>query len=68
MSNRRRASATRHATECNSALDAMAGLRIPGGCDDCTAYQTMTSEADGLYELLVHHDVTCPFYRGLERK
>ena len=61
MSNRRK-------TNTRSRLDAMTGHRMPGGCDDCLAYQTMTREADGLYELLVHHDDTCPFYRGLKRK
>ena len=49
-----------------SSLDSMTGHRMPGGCDDCDAYQTMTSKADGLYELLIHHDDTCPFYRGLK--
>ena len=24
-----------------SALEALAGRRIPGGCDDCDAYQTI---------------------------
>ena len=61
MSNRRK-------PNTRSRLDSMTGHRIPGGCDDCDAYQTMTTEAEGLYELLVHHDVTCPFYRQLERK
>ena len=43
-----------------SALDAMTGRRLPGGCDDCTAYQVMSRCADGLYLLTVHHDPTCP--------
>ena len=44
-------------------LDAMTGKRIPGGCDDCDAYQTMREEAPGVYVLQVSHDETCPFYR-----
>ncbi|MGI8693512.1 MAG: hypothetical protein ACR2JK_11545 [Geodermatophilaceae bacterium] len=45
-----------------SALDAMTGHRIPGGCDDCTAYQTVEQQAPGVYLLAVHHDDTCPDY------
>lgn len=50
-----------------SALDAMTGHRIPGGCDDCTAYQTVEQHAPGLYVLAVHHDLTCPEYRRRTR-
>ena len=46
-----------------SALDAMTGHRMLGGCDDCSAYQLMTKQADGLYVLVVHHDDTCPYFR-----
>jgi len=43
----------------------MTGRRLPGGCDDCdNAYQVMSRHSDGLYTLTVHHDPTCPFYRG----
>lgn len=62
MSNRRR-----NRPMLNSTLDAMTGHRMPGGCDDCNAYQVMTCKSDGVYELQVHHDDTCPFYRGLKR-
>ena len=44
-------------------LDAMTGKRIPGGCDDCDAYQVMVRCEAGVYVLEVHHDDTCPFYR-----
>jgi hypothetical protein len=47
-----------------SALDAMTGRRLPGGCDDCAAYQVMSRCADGLYVLTVHHDPTCPHLDG----
>ena len=48
-----------------SYLDTMTGRRLPGGCDDCdNAYQVMSRHSDGLYTLTVHHDPTCPFYRG----
>lgn len=50
-----------------SALDAMTGRRMPGGCDDCHAYQVMSRCADGLYVLTVHHDETCPRLNGVTR-
>ena len=50
-----------------SALEAMTGRKLPGGCDDCDAYQVMSRLADGLYVLSVHHDDTCPTYRGATR-
>ena len=56
MSNRREPHAA-------SALDQMAGHRMPGGCDDCDAYQTVRL-VGSIYVLAVHHDQTCPYYRG----
>lgn len=50
-----------------SVLDAMTGRRLPGGCDDCDAYQVMSRCADGLYVLTVHHDETCPYLNGETR-
>jgi len=47
-----------------SALDAMTGRRMPGGCEDCDAYQVMSRCADGLYVLAVHHDEACPRLNG----
>lgn len=47
-----------------SKLDAMTGHQMPGGCDDCDAYQVMTKQADGVYVLAVHHDTTCPYLQG----
>ena len=52
-----------------SALEAMTGHRIPGGCDDCDAYQTVERRPDdawgGVYVLTVHHDDGCPFLSGV---
>ncbi len=47
----------------SSLFEAMQGLRIPGGCDDCDAYQTTTTE-EGAYVIRVHHDDSCPYYVG----
>jgi hypothetical protein len=38
-------------------------VRIPGGCDDCSAYQTFDRTQAPVYILRVHHDDTCPWYR-----
>jgi hypothetical protein len=55
-----------HDTSPRSALDAMTGHRIPGGCDDCDAYQTVTHADAGVYVLTVHHDDTCPQLLAME--
>lgn len=41
-------------------------LRVPGGCDDCDAYQTVTVDR-GVACITVHHDETCPWLAALER-
>lgn len=46
-----------------SVLDQMADHRMPGGCDDCAAYQTVEL-VGSIYVLTVHHDQTCSYYRG----
>jgi hypothetical protein len=52
-------------------LDALAARysdrRIPGGCADCAAYQTV-AVVDGVYFVTVHHDDTCPTYRAHRRR
>jgi hypothetical protein len=35
------------------------GRRIPGGCDDCEAYQTVCTSQAPTYRITVHHDDTC---------
>ena len=37
------------------------GVRTPGGCDDCNAYQETEQVADGVILVNVRHDDTCPF-------
>ena len=49
-------------------LHAPTGQRIPGGCADCDAYQTLAAEAHGVFSLFVHHDETCPTYGRLARE
>lgn len=39
--------------------------RLPGGCMDCAAHQTLTEVSPNVYVLHVHHDDTCPTYRAM---
>jgi len=57
---------TQHKDE-RSVLDAMTGHRMPGGCDDCHAYQTIELAGPGVYVLAVFHDDTCPELRRRSR-
>lgn len=61
MSNRKRPK-----SPAAAALDPLVGRRIPGGCDDCDAYQSMVL-TEGIYMLTVHHDDTCPWLTGATR-
>ena len=66
MSNRRRL-----VPPAAAALRRLDGARIPGGCDQCNAYQTVTSPAYGhasITAVTVHHDDWCPFLARYERK
>ncbi|MGO8870933.1 MAG: hypothetical protein ACLQPH_05930 [Acidimicrobiales bacterium] len=40
--------------------------QIPGGCDQCDAYQTMETVSPGVHMIRVHHDDWCPFLRAGE--
>jgi hypothetical protein len=42
--------------------------RVPGGCDACEAYQTVTRDSGGVYVLTVHHDDGCPVWRAVGRE
>jgi hypothetical protein len=48
-------------------FESMAGQRIPGGCDDCDAYQEMTKQ-HGIYVMTVHHDDTCPTWQQIRAR
>lgn len=37
---------------------------MPGGCDQCDAYQTVVEVTPGVHSLTVHHDDWCPFFRA----
>jgi hypothetical protein len=44
------------------------GQRVPGGCDECNAYQTMEEDPDhpAIFHLRIHHDDWCPFLARME--
>ena len=41
-------------------LGPLDGARIPGGCDECDAYQTVSVVEAGVWSCTVHHDEGCP--------
>lgn len=44
------------------------GKQIPGGCEDCGAFQTLEADSLGIYVLRIHHDDTCPAYRSMRQE
>lgn len=55
MSNRKKLRRTKPASMLIRAHD---GVRIPGGCDTCNAYQSIRADAHGanVHAITVHHD------------
>ena len=45
----------------------LGGRRVYGGCDSCVAYQTIHSDAFGIFHIVVHHDDWCPFLARIQR-
>jgi hypothetical protein len=43
-------------------LGPLDGAAIPGGCDRCDAYQTVTAVSNGIWSLTIHHDDDCPVW------
>lgn len=41
-------------------LGPLDGAQIPGGCDECDAYQTAHPLSAGAWVVTVHHDDWCP--------
>jgi hypothetical protein len=52
--------------ELAAVLGPLDGARIPGGCEDCDAYQVVEPVAAGVWNILVHHDDWCPTYRRMK--
>lgn len=47
-------------------LGPLDGERVPGGCEDCDAYQEVTAVNPGVWSITVHHDDDCPFLAAYE--
>lgn len=43
-------------------LEQLTGQRIPGGCDECDAFQTVDTSNAPIYRIAVHHDQWCPVH------
>ena len=39
---------------------------IPGGCEECDAYQTVEMVKPGVHMIRVHHDDWCPALRAMK--
>lgn len=59
--NPHRRRATRAANRAAHTLRAVMGVRMPGGCGSCDAYQKVTEDELG-FRLTVHHDDWCPIW------
>ncbi len=44
------------------------GAQIPGGCDECDAYQTVTPTTAGVWNLTIHHDDDCPVLAATNKR
>ena len=44
----------------------LTGRPLPGGCDDCDAFQIMEEDKThpGVWHLVIHHDDECPLWRA----
>jgi hypothetical protein len=49
-------------------LGSLDGADIPGGCDECEAYQTAHVEAPGVWIVEVHHGADCPAWLEMQSK
>lgn len=47
-------------------LEDFVNKRVAGGCDDCDAYQEITTDGSGIYVLAIYHDATCPYLNARE--
>ena len=43
------------------AFSQLEGKDIAGGCSDCSAFQRLVKDEDGIWVLTTYHDNTCPF-------
>jgi hypothetical protein len=65
---RQRARRTRARGRITNMFGALDGAEIPGGCDDCDAYQTVRPITAGGWSLTTHHDDWCPWWTTYRRR
>lgn len=51
-------------SEFDNAFDRFIGLEIPGGCEECGAYQIIAKVEPGIWSIVIHHDKDCPGRRS----
>ncbi|TXI50198.1 hypothetical protein [Mycolicibacter arupensis] len=68
MNRRQRRAAGHGDSSARQYLASLDGARIPGGCDDCDAYQTVDATQAPLFLLQVHHDSTCPWFTNYRKE
>lgn len=49
-----------------NAFGPLEGEEIPGGCEECDAFQTVEPVEANLWKLTVHHDPDCPRLARIE--
>ena len=47
-------------------LGRLDGAQVPGGCDECDAYQTTAPVSPGVWTVTVHHDQDCPAFAAMK--
>jgi hypothetical protein len=47
-------------------LRELVGQQLPGGCDDCTSTHEYVEDTEGIFDILVQHEETCPTLRALD--
>lgn len=48
-------------------LGPLEGAEIPGGCDQCDAYQKLRAESAGVWAVDVFHEYACPVLKTIEK-
>jgi hypothetical protein len=48
-------------------LRELVGQQLPGGCEDCaTSWHEYIEDTPDIFDILIHHDETCPQLRALD--
>jgi hypothetical protein len=54
-------------SDLTSLFGPLDGAEIPGGCDQCDAYQKVGPIKDGIWGITVYHDDWCPLIKKQKR-